>query len=103
MLLLLLNISIIFIEENLKFNRSSQKSFVQRRLALFDFDGTVTERDSFIEFIKYYKGPVSLYSGLVVLSPLLLLLKARVIKNWKVKELVFIFFFRKKKSPKIIQ
>ncbi len=67
------------------------------RLALFDFDGTVTEKDSFIEFIKYYKGLRSFYSGIILMSPLLILFRAGVVKNWRVKELVFNFFFRNEK------
>ena len=63
-------------------------------LALFDFDGTITKRDSFIELIKYYKGLTYFYTGLILLSPFLLLYKAKIIKNWWTKELVFTYFFK---------
>jgi phosphatidylglycerophosphatase C len=63
-------------------------------LAIFDFDGTITEKDSFIELIKYYKGLASFYSGFILLSPLLFLYKARIIKNWRTKEIVFTYFFK---------
>jgi HAD superfamily hydrolase (TIGR01490 family) len=66
-------------------------------LALFDFDGTITRKDSFIEFIKFYKGLPSFYLGLIVLSPLLLLFKAGIIKNWTIKELVFTYYFKNEK------
>lgn len=67
---------------------------MQQILVLFDFDGTITSKDSFIELIKYYKGLTSFYFGLILLSPLLLLFKAGIIKNWWIKELVFTYFFR---------
>jgi phosphatidylglycerophosphatase C len=67
---------------------------MNRRLVLFDFDGTITSKDSFIELIKYYKGLSFFYCGIALLSPMLLLFKAKLIKNWKAKEIVFRFFFR---------
>ena len=67
---------------------------MQQILALFDFDGTITKKDSFIELIKYYKGFVSFYTGLIILSPVLVLYKVRIIKNWKAKELIFTYFFK---------
>jgi phosphatidylglycerophosphatase C len=68
---------------------------MQKNLALFDFDGTITKKDSFIELIKYYKGLTRFYTGFIILSPFLLLYKARIIKNWWTKELVFTCFFKK--------
>ena len=67
---------------------------MQQILALFDFDGTITKKDSFIEFIKYYKGLRRFYTGFIILSPFLLLYKAGIIKNWWTKELVFTCFFK---------
>ncbi len=67
---------------------------MQQVLALFDFDGTITKKDSFLEFIKFYKGRISFIIGLIVLSPVFFLYKAKIIKNWKAKELVFTYFFK---------
>jgi phosphatidylglycerophosphatase C len=67
---------------------------MKRNLALFDFDGTITKKDSFLEFIKYYWGSCSFYSGLILLLPVILLYKSHLIKNWRAKELVFAWFFR---------
>ena len=36
------------------------------KLILFDFDGTLTEKDSLLEFIAYYKGRRQLYLGFLV-------------------------------------
>ena len=67
---------------------------MQKNLALFDFDGTITNKDSFLEFIKFYKGSKSFIIGLIVLSPVLLLYKVRIIRNWKAKERVMTYFFK---------
>lgn len=66
---------------------------VKRELVLFDFDGTITNRDSFIDFIRYYHGNTSFITGFVRLLPILLLYKAKVIPNWKAKEKVITYFF----------
>jgi phosphatidylglycerophosphatase C len=67
---------------------------MQKNLALFDFDGTITNKDSFLEFIKFYKGSRSFIIGLIVLSPVLILYKTRIIKSWKAKEKVMTYFFK---------
>jgi len=63
-------------------------------LALFDFDGTLTRKDSFIEFIKFSKGRGRFFFGFLFLSPVLILFKLGLIKNWKAKELVLTYFFK---------
>ncbi len=63
-------------------------------LALFDFDGTITTRDTFMEIIKYQKGSFGFYGGMFLLSPILILYKLKVIENWKAKEMVLTFFFK---------
>jgi phosphatidylglycerophosphatase C len=68
-------------------------------LALFDFDGTITKKDSLIEWIKFSRGLKSFYFGLILLSPILVLFKAGIIKNSLAKQLVFMYFFRKESYP----
>jgi HAD superfamily hydrolase (TIGR01490 family) len=63
-------------------------------LALFDFDGTITRKDSFIHFIIFALGVRRFITGLLVLSPFLIAYKLKVISNSKAKEIVFGFFFR---------
>ncbi|MDW7693741.1 HAD-IB family hydrolase [Flammeovirgaceae bacterium SG7u.111] len=62
-------------------------------IAFFDFDGTITTKDSFIEFIKYYRGKPRFYLGFLLLSPVLVLFKLKLIANWKAKEMVMRYFF----------
>jgi phosphatidylglycerophosphatase C len=62
-------------------------------LALFDFDGTITSRDTLLEFIQHSKGLPALVAGFLLLSPALVAMKLRLLPNWKVKEWVLKFFF----------
>jgi len=64
------------------------------KLVLFDFDGTLTTKDSFLEFIKHCNGRVNFLLGFFLLSPILVLYKIGLIKNWKAKEVVLTYFFK---------
>ena len=63
-------------------------------LALFDFDGTITSKDSFGDFIAYAVGRKKLVIGALFLSPMLLAYALGLIRSWKAKELVSTYFFR---------
>ncbi|ELR73346.1 Phosphoserine phosphatase [Fulvivirga imtechensis AK7] len=65
-----------------------------KKLALFDFDGTLTTRDTLLEFIKFYRGTFRFYLGFLILSPLLILYKLKIIPNWKAKEYTLQYFFK---------
>jgi HAD superfamily hydrolase (TIGR01490 family) len=62
-------------------------------LALFDFDGTITKKDSLIDFIKYAVGINNYYIGIVKLSPMLVLYSLGLIKNNIAKEKMITYFF----------
>lgn len=64
------------------------------RVAVFDFDGTITRKDTLIEFIRFAKGSVALYWGMFVHLPWLVLMKLRLYDNGKTKEGVFSWFFK---------
>ena len=63
-------------------------------IAFFDFDGTITRKDTLFEIIKYQKGSGSFYTGMLVLSPALVLFKMKLVSNQTVKQLVLQYFFR---------
>ncbi len=63
-------------------------------LALFDFDGTITFKDSLAEFVKFSRGTQRYYAGLFYLSPMLLLYKLGIIPNNRAKELFLAHFFQ---------
>lgn len=61
---------------------------------IFDFDGTITRCDSLLEFIRFARGNAAFIIGMLLFSPLLVLMKMRLYPNWKAKQLVFSHFFK---------
>jgi len=66
---------------------------VIRRIAFFDFDGTVTTKDTFLEFIKFSKGPFAFYSGFLLYAPFMIAFKLKLISNQAAKQLIIRHFF----------
>lgn len=64
------------------------------KLALFDFDGTITTRDSLIDFIQFAVGKRAYYRGLVALSPMLLGYTVKLIANNRAKEKMLAHYFQ---------
>jgi HAD superfamily hydrolase (TIGR01490 family) len=64
------------------------------KLAVFDFDGTITSKDTFLEFIKFTKGKGQYALGMLLCSPVLIAFKLHLIPNWKAKQFVFSYFFK---------
>lgn len=67
---------------------------MKKRLVLFDFDGTITTKDTFLEFIKYYHGVFRFLWGFVLLSPWIVLFRFGLIPNWKAKQYTLRWFFK---------
>ncbi len=63
-------------------------------LALFDFDGTITDRDSLLDFLIYVFGRARCVMGALALGPMMGLYLLGVIPNWRAKEAVFGHFMR---------
>ncbi len=59
----------------------------------FDFDGTLTTRDTLIEFVAFACGRRALVAWLVAHLPLLVLMKLRLVSNHKMKQRLFAHFF----------
>lgn len=64
------------------------------KLFAFDFDGTLTTRDTLIEFIRYACGTARFLLGFLLYSPLLVMMKLRLYSNGKAKQKVFAHFFK---------
>ena len=62
-------------------------------LAVFDFDGTITYRDSFLPFILHSAGSVKFYLGLLLLFPSMLLYFIKIISRRSLKEKFVNHFF----------
>jgi phosphatidylglycerophosphatase C len=68
---------------------------VKRRIALFDFDGTISTKDTLLELIKYQKGRFHFYIGFLINAPYLIAYKLKIIPNSTAKQKVLKFFFNK--------
>ena len=60
----------------------------------FDFDGTLTRKDTLIEFIRFAKGEQELWRSLLVHLHLLVAMKLGLYDNGKAKERVFAYCFK---------
>jgi HAD superfamily hydrolase (TIGR01490 family) len=66
-----------------------------KTIAFFDFDGTITTKDSLAEFIKYSVGKKSYYLGLVLQSPMLVAFKLKLMANDRAKSQFLRYYFGK--------
>ena len=66
---------------------------MQQSIALFDFDGTITTRDTLLEMIRFTRGDASFLTGFALLSPWLVAMKAGLISNSNAKQKVLRYFF----------
>lgn len=64
------------------------------KLALFDFDGTITSKDSLFDFIRYAVGDFRFLFGILLLSPMLMVYKLKIIPNYVAKEKLITYFFK---------
>lgn len=67
---------------------------MQRTVAVFDFDGTLTTKDTLIEFIRFAKGTPKFLLGFLLFSPLMVLMKLKLYDNGRCKEQVLSWFFK---------
>lgn len=65
-----------------------------KKIYAFDFDGTLTTKDTLLEFIRFTKGSGLMYAGFLLFSPLLILMKLHLYPNWKAKQKIFSWFFK---------
>ncbi len=64
-----------------------------KQLALFDFDGTITTKDTLLDFAAFVKSKAAVYYCLLILSPALLKMRMgkKVKQNPKIKFIQFFF------------
>lgn len=73
-----------------------------RKIAVFDFDGTLTTKDTLLEFVKYTHGKLAFFIGFAFYSPLLVLMKLHLYPNWKAKQKVFSYFYNGMQHDKFV-
>ena len=65
-----------------------------RKVYAFDFDGTLTTRDTLLAFIRYACGTRAFLLGFLRHAHQLVLMKLGVYPNWKAKQHIFSYFFK---------
>lgn len=65
------------------------------RIAFFDFDGTITVKDTLLEIIKYRHGVNKFTFGFLLHSHYMIAFKLGIISNQTAKEKMLRYFFRK--------
>jgi phosphatidylglycerophosphatase C len=64
-----------------------------KKIAFFDFDGTITTKDTLLEIIKFLKGRFAFYKGFFIYGPWLLAYKMSFYSNDLVKQKILTYFF----------
>lgn len=72
------------------------KESVNSTIAAFDFDGTITTKDTLFDFLIFNFGKVRVLLGLCFLSPILVSYKLKLISNTKAKQMLFTHFYKGK-------
>lgn len=65
-----------------------------KSIAFFDFDGTITSKDTLFEILKFTKGRFAFYTGFFILSPVLVAHKLKLVSSHKTKEIVLTYFLK---------
>src|SRR5579871_6257937 len=66
---------------------------MQKRIAFFDFDGTITTKDTLLELIRFNFGSFRLALGFLLNSPWLVAWKIGLLTNQAAKERILRHFF----------
>ena len=83
--------------------RGRSRSLAATGLALFDFDGTVTAKDSMADFIQFAVGKPAYFLTLLKLSPMLSAYALKIIPNHAAKERLLAAFFKSRDADSFQQ
>lgn len=75
---------------------------MDRSIAFFDFDGTITTDDTMLVFLRYLKGSRVYYSYLLTLTPVLIALKLGLCSNHRAKEILLTRFIGGMKEQDLV-
>lgn len=67
---------------------------MMKEVYAFDFDGTLTTRDTLLEFIRFTHGLWGLIRGFLLHAPWLVAMKLRLYPNWKTKERIYTYYYK---------
>mgnify|MGYP000639723447 CR=1 FL=1 len=74
---------------------------MNKTLVLFDFDGTITKRDTFIQFILFSEGYLKGIAGSVFFSPFIILYFLKIVDGTKLKQKLVSFYFKGKSEKEL--
>ena len=74
-----------------------------KKIAFFDFDGTITTKDTLLEIIKFQKGKVAFYTGFLLNTPWLIAYKLNLIPNDQAKQKILTYFFARDGMNQVFQ
>jgi HAD superfamily hydrolase (TIGR01490 family) len=67
---------------------------MSKGLALFDFDGTISSKDSFLYFLRYTHGPAAIMYNVISVLPFMVAFKLGLMSNEAAKRKLFAAFYR---------
>lgn len=73
-----------------------------KQLYVFDFDGTITTKDTFALFLRYYAGNISWALKILQLLPTFIAYKCKIIDRHSVKKAVIWRFFKNEPKEQVI-
>ena len=72
-------------------------------IAFFDFDGTITKKDSMFDFISFAVTKKTFLIGMIYLLPIMILTKLKIIPNYRGKEILLSHFFKGMRIKNFVQ
>lgn len=74
---------------------------MQKQLILFDFDGTLTNKDSLLVFFQFTHGKLHFYWNILLSLPIVILWKIGILKAANGKNLIFNIFYKNWSKEKL--
>lgn len=76
---------------------------MSKTLVLFDFDGTLTKRDTFPQFVFFTRGYFKGLLGFLLFSPYIFLFLTKLMDGAKLKEMLVAFYFKGEKEATLYE
>ncbi len=67
---------------------------MNKQLVIFDFDKTITTKDSLIDFLIFFAGKRKFLQGIIFCFKDLIFYKLKIISNQRAKEILFTYFLK---------
>jgi HAD superfamily hydrolase (TIGR01490 family) len=76
---------------------------MKKEIAFFDFDGTITSKDTMLVFLRYLSGNLRYALKMLLLTPVFAALKAGLVSNHRAKEIMLTSFIGGMKEADLIR